>query len=335
LNVEHSKFADRMFALIDKDASGLIDFEEFVVATWNYCTMTKAALIKFAFGASPSSAAAATAAPLTAPPPRAELYDVDGSGSINQLELKDMFLEVCGEDFAQSERAQLLLEKVEGIAAAHHINDGEITVGVFADFIKQNAGLLTSVFHLQLQMQKQLGGLSFWKHMSTVREELVEAGKGDVSSMGDIMKLHNEREKGERKVKKMAKDSESRQATRRALLKKQQSFAKGAGNRIAVTSNANGQNPYMKRHRDRKLDAIDLLDSVAATIEDNEIVVPHEHYLKDVVLNNPARDLSLDAEMEKYLADQARTRGWQEEWDSTSTMKTTNAAGEELVKYKD
>ena len=49
-------------------SSGEIDFREFVIALWNYCTLGKAALILFAF----------------------DLYDNDNSGKIDIDEITDV-----------------------------------------------------------------------------------------------------------------------------------------------------------------------------------------------------------------------------------------------------
>lgn len=60
--------------MFDEDNSGEIDFREFVVALWNYCTLGKATLVIFAF----------------------DLYDTDGSGIIDAQELDNMLKEVYG-----------------------------------------------------------------------------------------------------------------------------------------------------------------------------------------------------------------------------------------------
>lgn len=39
LRLENSQFMTRVFGLLDIDKSGGIDFGEFVVLLWNYCTM--------------------------------------------------------------------------------------------------------------------------------------------------------------------------------------------------------------------------------------------------------------------------------------------------------
>ncbi len=49
LDVEKTPFTKRVFSIFDDDSSGEIDFGEFVLALWNYCTLSKVALAMFAF----------------------------------------------------------------------------------------------------------------------------------------------------------------------------------------------------------------------------------------------------------------------------------------------
>ena len=49
LNIDMSKFAHRVFSMFDADKSGQIDFKEFVLCCWNYCTLGRATLVLFAF----------------------------------------------------------------------------------------------------------------------------------------------------------------------------------------------------------------------------------------------------------------------------------------------
>lgn len=44
IDVERTKFTERVFSIFDEDGSGEIDFREFVLSLWNYCTHTKATL---------------------------------------------------------------------------------------------------------------------------------------------------------------------------------------------------------------------------------------------------------------------------------------------------
>jgi Ca2+-binding EF-hand superfamily protein len=44
IDVERTQFSQRVFSIFDEDGSGEIDFREFVLALWNYCTLSRATL---------------------------------------------------------------------------------------------------------------------------------------------------------------------------------------------------------------------------------------------------------------------------------------------------
>lgn len=47
IDVERTVFSQRVFSIFDEDGSGEIDFREFVLALWNYCTLSRATLGEF------------------------------------------------------------------------------------------------------------------------------------------------------------------------------------------------------------------------------------------------------------------------------------------------
>jgi hypothetical protein len=71
-----------------------MDFREFVIACYNYCSFEKQGLILFAY----------------------ELYDADHNGSMSVPECKSMFMEVYGADFGAAEKGFKLFEKLEKLA---------------------------------------------------------------------------------------------------------------------------------------------------------------------------------------------------------------------------
>lgn len=44
LNIEHTPFTERVFNIFDMNGTGKVDFREFVLSLWNYCTLSKATL---------------------------------------------------------------------------------------------------------------------------------------------------------------------------------------------------------------------------------------------------------------------------------------------------
>jgi hypothetical protein len=46
IDMERTAFTVKIFSIFDDDKSGEIDFKEFVMSLWNYCTLTKSTLGK-------------------------------------------------------------------------------------------------------------------------------------------------------------------------------------------------------------------------------------------------------------------------------------------------
>ena len=46
VDIERTCFTERIFAVFDSNKSGAVDFREFVMSLWNYCTLGKASLSK-------------------------------------------------------------------------------------------------------------------------------------------------------------------------------------------------------------------------------------------------------------------------------------------------
>ena len=148
LRLERTRFNKRVFTIFDEDGSGEIDFREFVVATWNYCTMGKSALTIFAF----------------------DLYDTDGSGEIELDEVECMMKEVYGKAFKTSKVANQLLEKLT--ITCQLDAGGALSVEKFNFFCTKHPGLLFPAFRFQIELQEKLGGKPFWKRAANTRVKL-------------------------------------------------------------------------------------------------------------------------------------------------------------------
>ncbi|KAJ1459389.1 hypothetical protein M885DRAFT_58880 [Pelagophyceae sp. CCMP2097] len=102
LDLQRSKFAKRVFSIFDEDGTSTIDFREFVVTLWQYCTLGRAQLVLFAF----------------------DLYDRDSSGEIDVEELNAMLKELYGKRYASNNIAVSLLNRIRGMSG----KDGASTV---------------------------------------------------------------------------------------------------------------------------------------------------------------------------------------------------------------
>lgn len=81
LDIEtNNKFSKRVFSIFDEDGSGQVDFREFVLSIWNYCTLSQATLALFAF----------------------DLYDADRTGFLSPAEIEGILKDLYGSEAASS-----------------------------------------------------------------------------------------------------------------------------------------------------------------------------------------------------------------------------------------
>lgn len=123
---------------MDKDGSGEVDFIEFVLAVWNYCSFNHLSLVRFAF----------------------DLYDLDGSGEIEHDEVVRCVREVWGSAWEDSNSAQKIVAKLDTIMET--TASGKLSVQKFQEFALRHPMLLFPAFQLQTEMQKKVLGEKFW-----------------------------------------------------------------------------------------------------------------------------------------------------------------------------
>ncbi len=98
VDLERTPFTERIFSIFDEDDSGKIDFGEFVLALWNYCTLTKFTLgiylflviVKLQWMISASFQFVAIFA--------FDLYDRDNTGILESKDLEMMLKDVYGKE---------------------------------------------------------------------------------------------------------------------------------------------------------------------------------------------------------------------------------------------
>jgi Ca2+-binding EF-hand superfamily protein len=154
LDLERTKFTKRVFSIFDEDMSGEIDFREFVVAMWNYCTLSKPALCLFAF----------------------DLYDADSSGAIERAEIEGMLAEVYGGAEALTDPAYTITKEVmrkltraEDDALAfgnaeerRNAPRTEVSAPAFACFAQKHPSVLYPAYQFQTKLQRAVCGPRFW-----------------------------------------------------------------------------------------------------------------------------------------------------------------------------
>jgi hypothetical protein len=162
LDIERSDFSCQVFAVMDSDLSGHIDFYEFTVAMWNYCTLGEESLSLFAF----------------------DLYDKDCSGVIEAAEIGTMLRDLYGYAYNHNPHAVKLhahLTQQRGL---------KFTPDSFRIFSKQNPSLFFPAFEIQFKMQTKVLGKSFWAHHAEKR--VMYAPNHKVLTIRDVIGLHTD-----------------------------------------------------------------------------------------------------------------------------------------------
>ncbi|KAK1945482.1 hypothetical protein P3T76_002530 [Phytophthora citrophthora] len=133
---------------MDRNGSGEVDFIEFVLAVWNYCSFNHASLVRFAF----------------------DLYDVDGSGEIEHEEVVRCVREVWGGGWDTSPNAIKIVEKLDNIMA--NTPNNRLSANLFQEFAVRHPMLLFPAFELQMEIQRKILGKRFWSRATEKRGSL-------------------------------------------------------------------------------------------------------------------------------------------------------------------
>jgi len=195
LGLQQNKFAQSVFAIMDEDKSGQIDFREFVVAAWNYCTLSKGTLVMFAF----------------------DLYDDDHSGFIDGEEVEAMLRDVYGREFSSAPQANHIIVSLRKMSEESGRSDLSIKIdhAEFFDFCRNHPGLLYPAFRLQNQLRAKILGEAFWDEKASARLFLSD---GKYISAARLLQLHVERSAMAGFVSKY-KEQEDQDVVRDALTK--------------------------------------------------------------------------------------------------------------------
>eukprot|EP01039_Chlorochromonas_danica_P008556 gene8556-9429_t len=139
-------FRDRVFSIFDEDSSGQIDFREFVLSLWNYCTLSKATLDLFAF----------------------DLYDTDNNGELSSDEVKEMLHDLYGNEVATHPAAKVVAMELRQLELK------VLDIAKFQAFAYNHPSLLFPAFQLQHALRQKILGVRFWERASERRIRLTD-----------------------------------------------------------------------------------------------------------------------------------------------------------------
>lgn len=152
--IEESHCNKKIFGMFDSDNSGTLNFSEFgtlyhvslfrsfllVCAMWMFLTLSESDLALFLYN----------------------LFDADHSGALDVSEIKNIISVVHHKLLNGRTPIQRLLDELSK-------RDHRMTSDEFASWAKSNPSLLEPIFHLHLDLRKQLIGNGFWQTLESRR----------------------------------------------------------------------------------------------------------------------------------------------------------------------
>ncbi len=155
---DRTKFTIRAFSLFDEDKSGELNFREFVISIWNYCTINKKGLTEFAF----------------------QLYDMDSSGVIDEEEMVTIVKELYGANYKNNEMAVKIMTKIKNCDG---LEDTRIIKEKFVNFSDRHPAMLFPAFKLQLDMRERILGKNWWEKVERKKKHLSNNGEKNIMRM--------------------------------------------------------------------------------------------------------------------------------------------------------
>ncbi|CAB1114733.1 unnamed protein product [Ectocarpus sp. CCAP 1310/34] len=153
-DLDFTPFAYRLFGIFDVDNSGAVDFREFVVSTWNCCTMTAEmeAMLREVYG---ERFADSPAAALTLKRVK-ELSSSSDAGPTNETTILEL--------------------AKKGVQVAPDGRIYALSFEAFREFCRQHAGMLLPAFTLQKRVRSKIVSEAFWKVKPLVNRSLSTYG---------------------------------------------------------------------------------------------------------------------------------------------------------------
>lgn len=148
IKMQQTPFLERVFRIFDTDNSGEVDFKEFTLAIYNYCTLSHEFLPYFAFS----------------------LYDLDNKGQITNHEVQTMLRDIWGTDFAKSRIAADILNNLTDPMRLHPLYN----LNEFLVFVKTHDRFLFPVAQVVSRLQDVILGKRYWMKLTEARMNFSE-----------------------------------------------------------------------------------------------------------------------------------------------------------------
>lgn len=147
VDIERTAFSAKIFGIFDSDDSHQIDFAEFVLSLWQFCSLRDSDLCNFAF--------------------RCFARKRNKRWELDRGDCQVMLNAIYGADCVSKER-RLTQHYLE-----HMIRrNGALTIDLWIEWTKHNARALFPIFDIQRQMRRRCLGSRFWRTQQRRRKRL-------------------------------------------------------------------------------------------------------------------------------------------------------------------
>jgi len=168
-----TKFSERVFGTLDLENTGELEFREFCIGVWNYCTLSNDQIIKFCF----------------------DLFDQDGDGSLATWECDALLRMMYNVEVAD---AALMAH----VAAADADGDGVLSLAEFSHAVHAHPDLLFPAFHIQEVVRGSVLGDRYWRRAAKMRAEVfADIEDGTHSSQDSLMMIIDKKERARREAR--------------------------------------------------------------------------------------------------------------------------------------
>lgn len=101
-----------------------------------------------------------------------DLFDVDGSGSIDIVEVRKL-VQICQGKKKLDSEAQQVMDRLD------KDHDGEVRLVEFKAMIMKTQSLLYPAFHLQKDMREKFWGTRYWDNAAKRRKKNIKGRQGE------------------------------------------------------------------------------------------------------------------------------------------------------------
>ena len=154
LKIEPTPFGERVFKVADVSNDGEIDYGEFFVAIYNFCSFDEKSLLQFCFN----------------------IFDVDRSGDIERSEVKALIKMMRGNSKKIDQMTDQLLKQMDTDG------DGQMSQAEFYKMNSKSPSMLLPAFQMKNQLTEVICGKSWWKKQEASRRKL---------NLGDLIPLYS------------------------------------------------------------------------------------------------------------------------------------------------